>query len=154
MKSLFAFLPCLLALPASAQAAYVLQPGQYEHVLTTDGESVDTGSGTIVDAWSDKSVTSECLEGEGERLLAPGIAGDLRCAYRETGRAQGHVTFEMACAYPTLDMAGTGTLDFERARLDGFDQQITLTGYSGGAETTLRMHLSARRTGACWPELR
>ena len=144
----------LIALPVFADEASRLVPGSYVHDLTADVEIVDTGTGTIVDSWTDRDVYAECRDSADRLVLRAGIAGDERCAFWETGRAGGHVDFSVRCAFPDKDVAGTGFLDFSRASLTGFDQHLTLQGYAAGLETTTSITLTARREGACEAELR
>ena len=143
----------LVALPVFADEASRLVPGSYVQNLTADVEIVDAGSGTIVDSWTDWDVYAECRDSPEALALDPGIAGDERCTFRETGRAGGHVDFAVRCSFPDKDMTGTGFLDFSRADLTGFDQHVTLKGYAAGLETTTRITLAVRREGECEAEL-
>ncbi|MEZ5947480.1 MAG: hypothetical protein R3C04_11645 [Hyphomonas sp.] len=131
MRFLIPLMACLAVLPASAQLIPRLMPGSYIQELTVDVEIVSSETGTILDSWTDRDRYQECREADAALALDAWLDHDPRCTYEETARSGGHVEFSVTCDYDEMLMTGTGKLDYQRADLTGFEQAVSLFGYSG-----------------------
>ncbi|MEZ5947584.1 MAG: hypothetical protein R3C13_14655 [Hyphomonas sp.] len=153
MRFLIPLMACLAAMPASAQVTARLMPGSYMQELIVDVEIVSSETGTILDSWTDRDRYAECRDADAALALTVWLDHDPRCSYEETARSGGHVEFEVTCNYEEMLMTGSGTLDYPRADLTGFEQAVSLFGYSGGEERRMTLRQTARRTGSCPADL-
>lgn len=136
-------------LPASGEGVGPVEPGLYAITTTIETETVDPGTGTLGDAWSDTYTGAACLMTDTERLVRPETFADERCSFSNVRRDPYGLAFDLVCPFPEGLLAGSGTLSLDPTRPLAFDETFTLRGE--GEVAAQRVTIKGRLRGACTP---
>lgn len=134
-------------LPALAEGVRPVESGLYAITTTIETESIDPGSGTILDTWADTYTGAACLMAEADRHIRPGTFSDARCVFSNVRPDPYGEAFDVVCLFDEGVLTGAGTLSIDPTRPDEFTETFLLRG-SGGIASQ-RVTIKGRRAGAC-----
>jgi hypothetical protein len=135
--------------PAAGQGVGPVDSGLYAITTTIETETLDRGTGTLGDAWSDTYSGAACLMDEADRLVRPETFADERCSFSNVRRDPYGLAFDLVCPFPEGLLAGSGTLGLDPTRPSAFDEAFTLRGE--GEVAAQRVTIRGRLVGACPP---
>jgi hypothetical protein len=132
---------------AGAEGVGPVAPGLYSVTTEIETEMQDTGTGTLLDTWTEPFSGAACLEGEVSQRVRPETFADTRCSFSNIRPDPYGEAFDLYCVFPEGLLSGSGTLAVDPTRPTEFREAFTLRG--AGAVASQRVTIKGRRVGAC-----